>query len=160
MVEHVEEEETPKQRINRELIELLNELRVALPGVQVLFAFLLAIPFANGWKHTTQLQHRVLFAALLSAMLATVLLMAPSSYHRLLFRHHDKDRLVRHANRLAIMGLVCLGAALALSLFLVSDYIFGSVVAGLAAGGVAVLIAVLWFGMPLWIRLRDPETDP
>ena len=101
--------ETDRDRLNRELLELLNELRVALPGVQVLVAFLLAIPFARGFATTTRFERNLYFGALVSALIATVLLMAPSAYHRVLFRHHDKELLIRHANRLAIAGIIALG---------------------------------------------------
>lgn len=147
-------EESEQQRINRELIELLNELRVALPGVQVLFAFLLAIPFAKGFPTTTKLQRDAFFGALASAMAATVLLMAPSAYHRILFRHHDKELLIRHANRLAIAGTAALAVALAISMFLVTDYVFGSILASLSAAASAAAISALWFLAPLWIRLN------
>lgn len=146
-------DETESQRVNRELIELLNELRVALPGVQVLFAFLLAIPFAKGFATTTRFQRDVFFAALATAIVATILLMAPSAYHRILFRHHDKELLVRHANRLAIAGMVALGLSLAISLFLVADYVFGGTPAAVAAGATLGLIAGLWYALPIWIRL-------
>lgn len=146
-------EESDQQRVNRELIELLNELRVALPGVQVLFAFLLTIPFARGWVTTTRHERDVYAVALAAAMLATVLLMAPSAAHRILFRHHDKERLVRHANRLAIAGMIPLAISLGASLFLVTDYVFNETLARVAAGVVLGLIAVLWYGIPIWIRL-------
>ena len=142
-----------ESRDSSAMIELLNELRVALPGVQVLFAFLLTIPFARGWATTTKFQRDLYAAALGSAMVATVLLMAPGAYHRILFRHHDKERLVRHANRLAIAGMVALAVALAVSLLLVTDYVFNGALAGLATGAVLALIAVLWYGIPIWIRL-------
>lgn len=146
-------EETEAQRVNRELIELLNELRVALPGVQVLFAFLLAIPFAKGFATTTEVQRDVFFAALASTVVATVLLMAPSAYHRILFRHHDKELLIKHANRLAIVGTIALGVSLATSSFLVVDYVFNGTLAGVAAGVTLGLIAALWYALPIWIRL-------
>ncbi len=92
--------ESPKQRHDRELIELLNELRVALPGVQVLFAFLLAVPFAQGWKKATDFQKDVFFVAFLATAIASALLIAPSSYHRLRWRVEDKGRIVRISNRL------------------------------------------------------------
>jgi hypothetical protein len=147
-------EESEHERVDRELIELLNELRVALPGVQVLFAFLLTIPFAKGFASTTRFERDLYFGALAAAIVATVLLMAPSAYHRILFRHHDKELLVRHANRLAIGGMLALAIALAISLFLVSDYVFSSMVAAVAAGATLVLIAVLWYALPIWIRLK------
>jgi hypothetical protein len=145
--------ENERERVNRELIELLNELRVALPGVQVLFAFLLAIPFAKGWASTTDFEHDLYFAALGSAMVATVLLMAPSAYHRVLFRYHDKELLIRHANRLAIAGTVALALALAISLMLVTEYVFDRTLATVAGGVTIGLVVVLWYALPMWIRL-------
>jgi predicted neutral ceramidase superfamily lipid hydrolase len=144
--------ENQPERVNRELIELLNELRVALPGVQVLFAFLLTIPFAKGFATTTPLQRDVFFVALASAVVATILLMAPSAYHRILFRQRDKERLIRHSNRLALAGIAALAVALASSLFVVTDYVFGEPTAGIATGVGTCLIAVLWCGIPLWLR--------
>jgi hypothetical protein len=90
--------------LDRELIELLNELRVALPGVQVLFAFLLAVPFANGWRRVTHFQRDVFFVAFLCTAAATILLIAPSTYHRLRWREHDKEHMLTTANRLTIAG--------------------------------------------------------
>lgn len=148
-----EQQEGEKQRLNRELIELLNELRVALPGVQVLFGFLLAIPFAKGFATTTRFERDLFLSALGAAMVAIVLLMAPSAYHRILFRHHNKELLIRHANRLAIAGTIALALALALSLFLVTRYVFDGTLAGIAAGIALGLVATLWYLLPIWIRL-------
>lgn len=147
-------DESERERVNRELIELLNELRVALPGVQVLFAFLLTIPFAKGFATTTRFERDLYFGALAASVVATVLLMAPSAYHRVLFRHHDKELLIRHANRLAIAGMLALAVALAISLFLISDYVFDSTFAGLAAGVTLGLMIMLWYALPIWIRLN------
>lgn len=147
--------ETERERVNRELLELLNELRVALPGVQVLVAFLLAIPFARGFFSTTRLERDLYFGALASAMIATILLMAPSAYHRVLFRHHDKELLIRHANRLAIAGIIALGVALAVNLLFVTEYVFGPTLAAVATVAIVGLIALFWFGLPIWIRLRE-----
>ena len=85
-------------------------------------------------------------------MIATVLLMAPGAYHRILFRHHDKEMLIRHANRLAIAGMVALAIALSLSLFLVTEYVFSDTLASVATGIVVVLIVVLWYALPTWLR--------
>jgi len=148
-------DESDKERIDRELIELLNELRVALPGVQVLFAFLLTIPFSRGWPQTTRLEHDLFFLALLAAVASTVLLMAPGAYHRILFRHHDKERLLLHANRLAIAGMAALAVALGASLYLVAEYVFSSAAAAIVTGVGGGLVAVLWYALPLWIRFRD-----
>jgi hypothetical protein len=147
--------ETEKQRVDRELIELLNELRVALPGVQVLFAFLLTIPFSRGWPETSQLEHDLFFLALLSAVASTVLLMAPSAYHRILFRSKSKERLLFHSNRLALAGLASLAVSLGSSLFLVAEYVFSSAVAAIVTGIGGGLVLLLWCAVPLWIRLRD-----
>jgi uncharacterized protein DUF6328 len=151
---HVDQE-SETERVNRELIELLNELRVALPGVQVLFAFLLTMPFAKGFATTTPLQRDVFFLSLASAVVATILLLAPSAYHRILFRQHDKDRLLRHANSLALAGMAALAVALASSLFVVVDYVFGAPLAGVATAVCGGLIAVLWCAVPIWIRATD-----
>jgi hypothetical protein len=150
MANDIEENE----RLDRELIEFLNELRVALPGVQVLAAFLLTIPFSRGWPTTTGLERDLFLVGLLAAVVSTVLLMAPSAYHRILFRHHDKELLLRHSNRLAIAGMAALAVALAVSLFLVAHFVFGSTVAAIATGLVALLLGLAWWAVPLWIRLR------
>src|SRR5262245_41848116 len=117
-------DETPKQRHDRELIELLNELRVALPGVQVLFAFMLAVPFANGWKNVTPFQKDVFFVAFISTALSSAFLMAPSAYHRLRWRVEDKGRIVRISNRLMIIGTAALAVSISAVVLLVADYIF------------------------------------
>src|SRR6185312_12989082 len=101
-----EQEETPKERADRELIELLNELRVVLPGVTVLLAFLLAVPFAKGWPKTTTFQRDVFVVSFLATAVSVALLTAPSSYHRLRFRHGNKEHIVKLGNRLTIAGIV------------------------------------------------------
>src|SRR3954465_6785496 len=115
------EDETPKERANRELIELLNELRVVLPGVAVLLAFLLAVPFANGWTRVTAFQRDVFVVAFLSTAVAVALLTAPSSYHRLRFRQGNKDRMVTVGNRLAIAGIAASAVSLEAVVLLVID---------------------------------------
>jgi hypothetical protein len=147
-------DETEKERVDRELIELLNELRVALPGVQVVFAFLLTIPFSKGWATTTRFEHDLYLVSLIAAVLATVLLMGPTAYHRLLFRHNVKERILVHGNRLALAGLASLAVCLMTSTFLVTHYLFGSLAAGLVAACSSAIVLVVWLGLPLWIRLR------
>src|SRR6476619_2938831 len=105
-------DESNGDRHNRELIELLNELRVALPGVQVLFAFLLAVPFANGFPKLGKLDRDIFFVAFIATALSTVLLIAPSSYHRLRWRQDDKERMLLISNSLTIAGLLCLAVAI------------------------------------------------
>ena len=149
--------ENEGERINRELIELLNELRVALPGVQVLFAFLLTVPFANGWTRTTDLQRDLYFVTLLLTALATILLMAPSAYHRIRFRSHNKQALITHANQFMVAGLVLLALAMSVAVTLVTDVLFESAWAG-AVGGVAALVfGLVWFALPGWQRMKEDD---
>jgi uncharacterized protein DUF6328 len=147
--------ESDKERHDRELIELLNELRVALPGVQVLFAFLLAVPFASGWRRTTSFQRDVFFVSFVAAAISSALLIAPSSYHRLRFRAENKGRLVRTANGLAIAGLLVLAVSIVSVVLLVADFVFGDVVADTTAGCIAGVFVLLWYGLPLVGWLRD-----
>ena len=141
-------EETEKERVDRELIELLNELRVALPGVQVLFAFLLTIPFSSRYEVLTEGQHRLYFLTFLATFVATVFLTAPTAYHRLRFREGDKARMLRTANRFAIAGLVALAIALSCAAILITDVVFGGIVWVLIAPAVALLVWC-WFVLPL-----------
>ena len=146
--------ESPKQRHDRELIELLNELRVALPGVQVLFAFLLAVPFAQGWKNVTDFQKDVFFVAFLATAIASALLIAPSAYHRLRWRVEDKGRIVRISNRLTIAGLFFLAVSILSSVLLVTDYIFDKTFAIATTAALGVVFAVLWYGLAAWGYVR------
>jgi hypothetical protein len=150
----VAEEESKDEKLDRELIELLNELRVALPGVQVLFAFLLAVPFTQRFERLTSIQKDVFFAAFLCTAVSTALLIAPSSYHRLRWREHDKEHLLRTSNRLAIAGTVFLAAAIVGVVYLVTDLIFGLVPTLVATLLAAALFAWLWYAVPLVRRLR------
>jgi Family of unknown function (DUF6328) len=145
--------EDRKERVDRELIELLNELRVALPGVQVLFAFLLIVPFNQGWQSVTQLERLVYFASLVATAASTALLIAPTTYHRLHFRGRDKEQLLFTANRMAIAGSVFLLGAIAGSVFLVADLLFGELPAAFVA-----LITILWFGW-FWYGLPLSRRD-
>ncbi len=147
--------ESEDDRRDRELIELLNELRVALPGVQVLFAFLLAVPFANGFPKLDPLDRDVYFAAFIATALATVLLIAPSSYHRLRWRQHDKERMLVISNALSIAGLACLAVAVTCVVFVISDFLFHGTVAAIFAGLIAAAFLVLWYGLPLAAAVGD-----
>jgi sterol desaturase/sphingolipid hydroxylase (fatty acid hydroxylase superfamily) len=141
-------EETPKARRNRELGELLQEMRVAITGVQVLFAFLLTVPFSQRFPDIGAAQRRIYLAAVLSAALSSLLLIAPAANHRLLFRDGTKEELLRAANRLVIVGLVMLAAGIGLSLYLVTAMVYGSGWAAVAAAGVAAVTAFTWFVFP------------
>jgi hypothetical protein len=142
-------EETEGERLDRNLAELLQELRVALPGVQVLFAFLLTVPFQNGFKDITQFQEKVYFICLLLTAISAMLLIAPTAYHRLTFRQQQKKQLVFIANRLSIAGLACLALAMTLAVLLVTDLLFSALFAAVVAGIAAGLFVLLWFVMPL-----------
>ena len=150
-----ENQESRDERLDRELIELLNELRVVLPGVQVLFAFLLTVPFTNMFSSITNQQRQVFFAVFLLTAASTALLIAPSAYHRLRWRQHDKEQMLTTANRLSIGGMVFLTLALVGASFLVADLIFHTTAAALVTAAVAGFFAWFWWGLPLWRRLQD-----
>ncbi len=152
--------ESEKQRVDRELIELLNELRVALPGVQVLFAFLLAVPFQQRFKQATVFERDVYFATLSCALIASALLIAPSAYHRLNFRARDKWALVEASNRLAIAGLGVLALAMVGVMVLISEVLFGGTAATIAGLLSAAVFAVLWLALPLRVRREATRSDP
>jgi hypothetical protein len=141
-------EETEKERRDRELIELLNELRVALPGVQVLFAFLLTVPFSRGWPQLGDTERAMYFVALILAAVASGFLIAPSAHHRLRFRHREKEQLIVWGTRMALCGLVALALAIAASIAVVADFIYGEAIGLSLAGGALLFLAVLWFGVP------------
>ena len=141
-----------KNDLNRELIELLNELRVALPGVQVLFAFLLAVPFATGWRRVTNFQRDVFFVAFLCTTAATILLIAPSTYHRLRWREHDKEHMLVTANRLTIAGSVFLALAMISVVLLITDLLFSVGWAIVATALVAFGFGWFWYGLALLRR--------
>jgi hypothetical protein len=147
-------EETPKERHNRELIELLNELRVALPGVQVLFAFLLAVPFAQGWETVGAFQKDVFVVAFLAAGVSSALLIAPSPIHRLGWRVSDKETIVAVSNVLTIAGLTALAVAITATVLLVMDYVFSRGLAVAVAVVMAVLFVSLWYGLAVYLRSR------
>jgi hypothetical protein len=147
--------ESEEQRRNRELIELLNELRVALPGVQVLFAFLLAVPFANGFPKLGKLDRDIFFVAFISTALSTVALIAPSSYHRIRWRQHDKERMLVASNVLTIVGLGLLAVAITCTVFVITDFLFHRAWAAAFTALVAAAFLILWYGLPLASLLRD-----
>jgi hypothetical protein len=148
-------DEDTQEKGHRQLIELLNELRVALPGVQVLFAFLLTVPFTQGWTNVTAFQKDLYFAALLCSAVATAFLIAPSAIHRVDFQQGDKPRIVEVSNVLAILGLVFLALAIVGVVLLISDILYGGSVVVEFTAGVAVVFMVLWFGIPLLLRATN-----
>jgi archaellum biogenesis protein FlaJ (TadC family) len=152
--------ESHKERVDRELIELLNELRVALPGVQFLFAFLLIVPFQQTRDQLTDFQRDLYFVALIAAAVATVLLIAPAAQHRILFRQKDKDKLLRRSNVYAVAGLIVLGLAICAAILLVVDVLFSLALAWVAAGAIAVMLAIAWVAVPFWRRSQTEQDDP
>ncbi len=153
------DEESRSERINRELIELINELRVALVGVQVLFAFLLAVPFAQGFADVTNFQKALFFIVLCATAIASALMVAPSAYHRINFRAKDKEQMLRTSNGLMLGGLSFLAISIVGAVVLVADFIYDSTATTVACAMVGVaLFTGLWFALPL-IR-RDPEVQP
>jgi uncharacterized protein DUF6328 len=146
--------EDEKARIDRELIELLNELRVALPGVQIIFAFMLIVPFSQGFTTLTTFERWVYFAAFMTAALGTVLLIAPSAYHRLRFRQGDKEQMLYTSNRLLLCGMGFVAASMALAVGLISEYVFGTTVALVAGVLIAGWLGWFWYGLPLSRRMQ------
>jgi hypothetical protein len=141
--------------LDRELIELLNELRVTLPGVQVLFAFLLIAPFSQRFADVNDLQKYAYLVALTFTAIGSAFLIAPTPYHRIRFRDRDKEVLLRTSNRLALVGTGCLAVGMSSALFLVTDFLFRSPVPALITAGVALTIVTLWYVVPLTRELRD-----
>jgi hypothetical protein len=149
-----EEAESRSEQLDRELIELLNELRVALPGVQVLFGFLLTVPFSQRFESVSLSERRVFFATFLCTAVASALLIAPSAQHRILWRAKDKDALLRRANGLAIGGTVFLAAALTGAVWVVTNLIYAQAPTAIVTAGIAALFAWAWFVAPLIRRAR------
>jgi hypothetical protein len=147
--------EDEQKRLDRELIELLNELRVALPGVQVLFAFMLVVPFSQGFTSLSSVERWIYFAALITSALAAALLIAPSSYHRIRFRQGDKEKMVTLGNHLLLWGLTLLAVAMALSVGLISEFVFGTTMALIGGLGIGAALAWFWFGLPFSRRAQD-----
>jgi hypothetical protein len=153
--------ENRKERVDRELLELLNELRVVLPGAQVLFAFLLTLPFTPVFAHIDPALKAVYFAAFLCVAAGTALLMAPGTNHRLRFREYDKEQMLFSFNRLAIAGSVFLAVAIALSVFVVADLVVKTAWAAVAAAGSAAWFVWFWYVVPLWHhrQKQSPSDD-
>ncbi len=142
-------DETESERLDRNLMELLQELRVAIPGVQVLFAFLLVVPFNQRFPDITNFQKSIYFATLLLATAATAFLIAPTAHHRVQFREQDKERIVLTANRFAIVGLVLLAAAMTGAIVLITDMLYKSSTVAIVAAAVALMFLLLWYAVPI-----------
>jgi hypothetical protein len=134
---------------DRQMMELLNELRVALPGVQILFAFLLAVPFQQGFQRVTETQRNLYFATLMATCAATACLIAPSANHRVRFHKRDRAYLIESANRFLIAGLVFLGIAIVLAVILIADFLYDGVIVWVAPLLVGIVLLAVWFARPL-----------
>ncbi len=156
MTEFAEQGDSKREAAHRRVAELSDEVRIALPGVQVLFAFLLTLPFTGEFSEISDRNQTTYFAAFMSAAIASVLLITPSAMHRI--QHGDggdRHEFVAIATVLAILGTVFLAFAMAAVVFLVSDVLYDATSASLAAGAVALLATLLWFVVPLVMRYRN-----
>ena len=155
-----EDTESPGERANRELIELLQELRVATTGVQVLFAFLLTVPFTQQFDELDAADRKVYYAAIMTTAVATLFLIAPTVHHRLRFRSGVKENLLRVANVFALIGMALIAAAISLVMYLITKLLYDSKAAAIATACLAAAFAVLWFVVPVAFRpLRVPAGE-
>lgn len=148
-------DETEKERVDRELIEFLNEVRVVLPGVQVLFAFLLTLPFTGTFSDINGAERFAYNVAFFATALAAVLMITPTSFHRLRFRKGDKEEILRTSNRLILAGIVCLGVAIVAVVWLVSELVFTPSIAIVICIVSALIVVALWFALPLSRRFVE-----
>jgi hypothetical protein len=150
-------DEDHDQRVNRELMELLNELRVILPGIQVLFAFLLTVPFSQRFTSLSMSQRSLYFVAVLCTAASTAFLIATPNYHRFLFREYDKERLLGLANHMTITGTAFLAVAMVVALWLITDLMYDGLTVAAVTVAAAALIGWLWFALPLGRRARKRQ---
>jgi Family of unknown function (DUF6328) len=151
------EHETDKERVDRELIEFLNEVRVVLPGVQVLFAFLLTVPFTGTFGEIDGQERAAYIIAFFSTAIAAVLMITPSSFHRLRFRKGDKEAILRMSSRLILAGIASLSVAMTAVVWLVSELLFSQAIANAIGVVTAVVVVSLWFVLPLLRRFAGRE---
>jgi hypothetical protein len=138
-----------EEKRDRQMLELLNELRIALPGVQILFAFLLAVPFAQGFERVTSTQRTLFYATLLATAASTICLIAPSATHRLRFHKGDRAFIIESASRYMIAGLVFLAIAIVLAIAMVTDFLYDHWITWAAPSAIALALIVIWFARPL-----------
>jgi hypothetical protein len=160
-VEHGPDDRAREERKrDRQMIELLNELRVALPGVQILFAFLLTVPFSVRFDKLTGFQRDVYYVTLMATALSAACLIAPSAAHRLRFHQGERMWIVESANELMIAGLVCLAVALGGSVLLITDVMFDGTRVWIYTGAVVAIIVGLWFARPMLRHARGKSSGP
>jgi uncharacterized protein DUF6328 len=154
------EEEGVRQRRDRQMLELLNELRVALPGVQILFAFLLTVPFTQRFGDTTAFQRDVFYITLIATAGSAICFIAPTAMHRLRLHKGDRAFLIETSNTLSIVGLVFLGLAFGGAVLLITDVLFDGARVWIYTGLVVALLVVLWFAIPLSRTIRGVSSGP
>src|SRR3954462_9175675 len=146
--------EDEQERLNRQMMELLNELRVAMPGVQILFGFLLTVPFQQRFSQVNDFQQTVYFVTLVMAAAAAAFLIAPSAYHRVMFEQHDKPNIIHIGTAQLLVGLAALALAMNGAVLLVTDVLFDAGTVVVAVALLASLYLTLWFGFPLVRRMQ------
>ncbi len=144
-----------KEELDQEWSELVEEHRLAMPGVQVLFAFLLILPFQNRFVELTRVQKYVFLAALICAAFAVVLLITPTAAHRIRWRQADKDALLHMATKAAIAATIFIAAAMTASVYLITDVVFGEPTTAIVTSVLGGAFALFWYAFPLWRRLQD-----
>lgn len=144
-----------EERRDRQVIELLQELRVAIPGVQILFGFLLTVPFAQRWGDTSQFQRSTFLVTLMTVAAATGCFIAPTAMHGIRFHQRDRDFLVRWSNAMAITGLACLAVGIISAVLLITDVVFGDRTTVIATASLGAFIVVAWFAVPLLRYVTD-----
>jgi membrane-bound acyltransferase YfiQ involved in biofilm formation len=149
-----ERSEDDQERLNRQMMELLNELRVAMPGVQILFGFLLTVPFQQRFQRVTEFQETVYFVTLVSAAVAAAFLIAPSAYHRVMFEQHDKPNIIHIGTGQMLVGLAALAVAMNGAVLLVTDVLFDADTVSITVVLLATLYLTLWFGFGLVRRAQ------
>ena len=146
--------ETQDEREDRELIELLNELRIVLPGVQVLFAFLLTLPFTATFQKLGTGEEVTYLVALFTTAFTSVLLMTPTAFHRIRFRQGDKEALIRQTNRFTLAGMASLSVSMVSVIWLVCQLVLSQAAASVIGVMAAIVIVSLWFAIPVWRQAR------
>jgi hypothetical protein len=149
-----ERSDEEQERLNRQMIELLNELRVAMPGVQILFGFLLTVPFQQRFRDVTQFQETVYFVTLVAAAVAAAFFIAPSAYHRVMFEQHDKPNIIHIGTGQMLIGLAALALAMNGAVLLVTDVLFEAGTVSVTVVLLATLYLTLWFGVGLVRRAK------
>ncbi len=146
--------EDEQERLNRQMIELLNELRVAMPGVQILFGFLLTVPFQQRFSQVNDFQQTVYFVTLVTATAAAAFLIAPSAYHRVMFEQHDKPNIIHIGTAQLLVGLAALAIAMNGAVLLVTDVLFAAGTVTVTVVLLSTLYFTLWFGFGLVRRVQ------